>query len=256
MFTWSWNLICSPLLSRDSLTHVDRGRALSYILTEARMEVSLMKIVIGLLLVVVLVVGVILALPFLIDLNKYQDQYKPLIEDALNRKVQLQGIRLTIWPRIGARVAGFVVLDDPAFGSSSFTSLTSLDIGVKLMPLLSGKVEVEDITLRNPVITVIKNKSGVLNVSTIGRTGVTLPHTPSRAPIPSTEGPLKILALLAVDRVSISGGTLTYRDLSAPEPTEYILQDMETPPPIRSARPIPKPPCWNARPTVESTGEA
>lgn len=186
-----------------------------------------MKIVIGLLFVVALVVGGILALPFLIDLNKYQDQYKPLIEDALNRKVQLQSIRLTIWPRIGARVDGFVVLDDPAFGSSSFTSLTSLDIGVKLVPLLSGKVEVEDITLRNPVITVIKNKQGVLNISTIGRTGVTLPHTPSRAPIPSAEGPLKILALLAVDRVSITSGRLTYRDLSAPEPTEYILQDME-----------------------------
>ncbi len=186
-----------------------------------------MKIVIGLLIVVVLVVGVILALPFLIDLNKYQDQYKPLIETALNRKVQLQDIRLTIWPRIGARVDGFAVLDDPAFGSSPFTSLTSLDVGVKLVPLFSGKVEVEEVTLRDPVITVIKNKNGVLNVSTIGRTGVELPKTPSRAPIPSTEGPLKILALLAVDRVSIAGGNLTYRDLSAAKTTEYILQDME-----------------------------
>jgi AsmA protein len=95
------------------------------------------------------------------------------------------------------------------------------------MPLLSGKVEVENITLRNPVITVIKNKSGILNVSTIGRAGVALPKAPSRAPIPSTEGPLRILALLAVDRVSIVGGKLTYRDLSSAETTEYILQDME-----------------------------
>jgi len=186
-----------------------------------------MKIAIGLLVGVVLLLGVLLSLPFLIDLNKYQDQYKPLIEDALNRKVQLQDIRLTIWPRIGARVAGFVVLDDKAFGSSPFASLTSLDVGVKLMPLLGGKVEVEEITLRDPVITVIKNKQGVLNVSTIGRTGVALPKTPSRAPIPSPEGPLKILALLAVDRVSIEGGKLTYRDLSAPEPIEYSLQNME-----------------------------
>ena len=186
-----------------------------------------MKVVVGFLIVVVVVVGVIVALPFLIDLNKYQDQYKPLIEEALNRKVQLQDIRLTIWPRIGARIAGFAVQDDPAFDSSPFTSLTSLDVGVKLMPLLSGKVEVEDITLRDPVIMLIKNKSGVLNVSTIGRTGVELPKTPSRAPIPSTEGPLKILALLAVDRVSIVGGQLTYRDLSAAKPTEYIVQNME-----------------------------
>ncbi len=186
-----------------------------------------MKILIGLLVVVVLLVGVVLALPFLVDLNKYQDQYKPLIEDALNRKVQLQDIGLTVWPRIGARVAGFTVLDDPAFGSGPFASLASLDVGVKLMPLLSGKVEVEEITLSQPVITVIKNKNGVLNASTIGRKGVAVPEKPSRAPIPSTEGPLKILALLAVDRVSIDGGKLTYRDLSAAKPTEYVLQDME-----------------------------
>jgi AsmA protein len=186
-----------------------------------------MKIVISLLLVVVLAVGVILALPFLIDLNKYQDQYKPLIEDALNRKVQLRDIRLTIWPQIGARVAGFTVLDDPAFDSGTFASLTTMDIGVKVMPLLGGKVEVENITLREPVISVIKNKSGILNASTVGRAGTALPKTPSKAPIPSTEGPLKILALLAVDRVSILGGKLTYRDLSSSESTEYILQDLE-----------------------------
>lgn len=186
-----------------------------------------MKIAIGLLVLVVLLVGGVLSLPFLIDLNTYQDQYKPHIEDALNRKVQLQDIRLTIWPRIGARVAGFTVLDDPAFGSDPFASLSSLDVGVKLMPLLSGKVEVEEITLHNPVITVIKNKNGVLNASTIGRKGLAVPEKPSRAPIPSTEGPLKILALLAVDRVSIDGGKLTYRDLSPAKPTEYALQDME-----------------------------
>ncbi len=186
-----------------------------------------MKILIGVFVVVVLLVGVVVALPFLIDLNKYQDQYKPLIEEALNRKVQLQDIRLTIWPRIGARVAGFTVLDDPAFGSGPFASLSSLDVGVKLMPLLSGKVEVEEITLHQPVITVIKNQNGVLNAATIGRKGVAVPEKPSRAPIPSTEGPLKILALLAVDRVSIDGGKLTYRDLSAAKPTEYVLQDME-----------------------------
>jgi len=186
-----------------------------------------MKIAMGLLVLVVLLVGVVLALPFLIDLNKYQDQYKPLIEDALNRKVQLQDIRLTIWPRIGARVEGFSVLDDPAFGTGPVASLSSLEVGVKLMPLLSSKVEVEEITLRQPVITVIKNQKGVLNVSTIGRKGVSVPEKPSRAPIPSTEGPLKILALLAVDRVSIEGGKLTYRDLSAAKPTEYVLQDLE-----------------------------
>ncbi len=186
-----------------------------------------MKILIGLLVLVVLLIGTVLSLPFLVDLNKYQDQYKPLIEEALNRKVQLQDIRLTVWPRIGATVAGFAVMDDPSFGSGPFASLSSLDVGVKLTPLLSGQVEVEEVTLHNPVITVIKNKNGVLNASTIGRKGVAVPDAPSKAPIPSAEGPLKILALLAVDRVSIDGGKLTYRDQSVAKTTEYVLQDLE-----------------------------
>jgi AsmA protein len=119
-----------------------------------------MKIAIGLLVLIVLLIGGVFALPFLVDLNKYQDQYKPLIEEALNRKVQLQDIRLTVWPRVGARVAGFAVQDDPVFSSGPFASLSSLDVGVKLMPLLSGKVEVEEITLHNPVSTVIKGRAG------------------------------------------------------------------------------------------------
>lgn len=187
-----------------------------------------MKIVVGLLVVIVLLVGGILSLPFLVDLNQYQDRYKPLIEEALNRKVQLQDIRLTIWPRLGARIAGFTVLDDPSFRSGPFASLTSLDVGVKLMPLLSRKVEIEEITLRDPVITVIKNAAGILNVSTVGpASGTTTPPTEPGAPPPPAGDPLQALALLAVDRVSIDGGQLTYRDLSASPAAEYQVQNLE-----------------------------
>ncbi len=186
-----------------------------------------MKIVIAVGVLIAVLVGLVLLLPFIVDLNKYQDQYRPLIEDALNRKVTLEDIRLTIWPRLGARVAGFTVIEDPAFGTGPFASLSSVEVGVKLMPLLSGKVEVEEITLREPVITVIKNKNGVLNAATLGRKGVAAPETPSRAPVPSPDGPLKILALLAVDRVSLTGGKVMYRDASQAKPVEYTLQDLE-----------------------------
>src|SRR5207244_7287639 len=130
--------------------------------------------------------------------------------------------------RIGVRIVGFAVLDDPSFSSSPFASLTSLEVGVKLRPLLSKRVEVEDITLRNPLITVIKSRDGILNTSTLGKKGAPKAEGPAPAPeAPATEGPLRILALLAVDRVSITGGKLTYRDLSAAKPTEYVLQDLD-----------------------------
>ena len=182
------------------------------------------NILIGLFIVLVFVIAGLLSLPFLVDLASYQDQYKPLIEDALNRKIELQSIRLTIWPRIGARVVGFTIMDDPSFSASPFASLSSLDVGVKLLPLLSKQVEIEEITLHDPLITVIKNKGGITNFSTLG------PRTASPAapekPQPPQGDPLQALALLAVDRVSIDRGTLIYRDLSAAAKQEYQIQDL------------------------------
>lgn len=185
-----------------------------------------MKILVGIGAVMLLVILLMVALPFLIDLNTYQDRYRPLIEEALNRKVELKDIRLTLWPRIGARIGGFVVQDDPAFRTGPFASLSSLDVGVKLLPLLGGKVEVEDITLRDPVITVLKNAQGQLNVSTIG-VSPQAPTPKPEVPRPPARSPLEFLALFAVDKVSIEGGKLTYRDESTPKPTEYTVNDLE-----------------------------
>ncbi len=187
-----------------------------------------MKVLVGIGIVILLLMILIIALPFLIDLNRYQDRYRPLIEEALNRKVQLQDIRLTVWPRIGARVGGFVVQDDPAFRTGPFASLSSLDVGVKLLPLLRGQVEVEDITLRDPVIMVLKNAQGQLNVSTLGAKAAASP-TPSKPEVPTQPAgsPLQALALFAVDRVSIDGGKLTYRDESSPKPVEYTVNHLE-----------------------------
>lgn len=184
-----------------------------------------MKVLLGLGFLLLLFLGVALSLPFLVDLNKYQDRYRPLIEDALNRRITLQDIRLTIWPRIGARVSGFTIQDDPAFRSGPFATLSSLDVGVKLFPLLRGKIEVEEVTLRDPIIFVLKDKHDVLNVSTIGPK--TTPSKPE-APVPQPAGgPLRALALLAVDRVSIDGGRLTYRDEATAKPVEYVVNDLE-----------------------------
>lgn len=184
------------------------------------------KVVIGFCLIIALLIVAVLLLPFLIDLNNYKDRYQPMIEEALNRKIVLSDLRLTIIPRIGVRIAGFTVMDDPAFSRTPFASLTSLDIGIKFMPLLTGRVEVEEIMLKEPVITVIKNQQGALNVSTIGKQGPPSERPKDAPPSPTEGGPLRALAMLAVDRVALEHGRLAYHDQSSQKPTEYTVQDL------------------------------
>jgi len=140
------------------------------------------NVLIGLGAILILIIAAILLLPFLIDLNKYQNYYQPMIEEALNRKIVLKNLRLSIIPRIGVRIAGFTVMDDPAFSTGPFASLESLDIGIQFKPLLSGRIEIDDVTLKEPVISVIKNHQGILNVSTLGKGGpsVAAPPPPGR----------------------------------------------------------------------------
>ena len=183
---------------------------------------------------VMLVVGVVFAalivivilLPFLVNLNHYQARYLPIIEESLNRKVVLKDIRLTIFPSIGVRLSGLTVMEDPAFGAGPFASLSALDVGVKLRPLLNRRIEVSGITLRDPIITMIKNSRGVTNTSTLGPKVAAKPEQQAEKPSPA-QGPLHILTLFAVDRIAITGGKLTYRDELATKPSEAVLQNLD-----------------------------
>ena len=110
--------------------------------------------------------------------------------------------------RIGARIGGFVVRMIPAFRTGPFASLASLDVGVKLLPLLKGRVDVEEITLRDPVILVLKKFAGAAQClyhrrETHGSCRALKargPRTTGRQSAPSA-------GAFAVDRVSIDGGS-------------------------------------------------
>jgi AsmA protein len=173
----------------------------------------------------VLLLLIVILLPFLIDLNAYQARYLPILEESLNRKVTVEDLRLTLIPRIGVHISGFTVMDDPLFSTGPFARLGSLDLGVKLQPLLSGRVEIDEIIMRDPAITVIKNSLGLLNVSTLGKkTSQQLGKPP--VPSPGSER-LQMWSLLAADRVSLSNGEVTYRDRSSAKPAEYSLDKFQ-----------------------------
>ena len=119
--------------------------------------------------VLVLLVGVILMLPFLLDLNRYRDQYLPILEETLHRKVNVADVRLTLFPKLGLQLKDVQIADDPSFSAQPFIVVPSIQVAVLWKPLLQRQVQVKSVLIENPVVRVIRSAKGDLNVATMGK---------------------------------------------------------------------------------------
>jgi len=167
---------------------------------------------VGLAIVIGLCLVVILLLPVLLDLNRYRDRYLPVLEQALHRPVDVQDVRLTIFPKLGVRLRDITIADDPVFSPSPFLTIPSAEVVVQWVPLLSRRIQVEHVLIRDPIVRVIRTHDGVLNTATIGKDPSLQPTGEGAS---GTEESLKpLLGVFAVEQFSMTGGTLLYEDRS------------------------------------------
>src|ERR1700693_3556390 len=141
---------------------------------------------------ILIAVGVLIVLlivaPFFIPVN----QFKPTIEEkastALGRKVQLGNLSLSLLH--GALSAqDLSVGDDPKFSPSPFLTAKSLSVGVEIMPLIFSKqLNVTDIVIDEPQVTLLKNPAGEWNYSTIGGSSSPAPKAEAKPAATSTPG--------------------------------------------------------------------
>ena len=113
----------------------------------------------------------LVALPFLINVNSFRPKIESEATNALGRQVKLGDLGLSILSgTVG--VEDISIADDPAFSKSSFITAKSLKVGVELMPLIFSKqLNVTGIALNEPQITLLKAANGTWNFSSLGGTG-------------------------------------------------------------------------------------
>ena len=119
---------------------------------------------------------ILLIIPFLINVNSFRPTIESKASAALGRQVTVGNLSLSILSgSVGAE--NVAIADDPMFGKSPFVTAKSLRAGVELMPLIfSKKLNVTDITLDTPQITLLKTPNGQWNFSSLG--GASAPKTP------------------------------------------------------------------------------
>ncbi len=167
------------------------------------------KFLITLLVLVVLVVGGLLAAPFLIPMDTYKQQVQAQVERATGRKLAIDGpFKLTLLPSLGVTMAEVRLADRPGAAEPDMVTLDTLEVALKPLPLLRGAVEIDRFVLRRPVIRLTVDQQGQPNWQ-FDAAG----QSPSEAAEPAGKGGGGLpLTDLKLGDIRIEDGQLTYQD--------------------------------------------
>ena len=112
-------------------------------------------------LIVVLLVAAIFILPEVIPASTYREPVETAARDALNREVSLDGdIALQIFPQLQIRASNVSIANAEGFGEDAFANMQEMRVGVRLIPLLSRRVEITEFVLIEPTIRLAQNRRG------------------------------------------------------------------------------------------------
>jgi AsmA protein len=143
-----------------------------------------------LLLVVVLGVGALL----LVDANHFRPQIQATLGQALGREVTLGKLHASVWS--GSLDADEIRIgDDPAFGRQPFISAQSLQLGVRLWPLLLRRqLQITSLTLDQPSVRLLQDRAGRWNFAGLGggTSAVAAPTAPAAQPLAFSVDTLRI----------------------------------------------------------------
>ncbi|HZR31307.1 MAG TPA: AsmA family protein [Terriglobales bacterium] len=135
--------------------------------------------IVGGVLALILVAAV--ALPFLIDVDRFRPTIETQLANALGRQVRIGHLRLSLL-RGDVSADQISIADDPAFGNAPFVEAQSLGVGIELVPLITSRaVHVRSLTLKQPQVRLLRSASGTWNFSTLG-------HAPAKPASPASTG--------------------------------------------------------------------
>jgi len=116
-----------------------------------------------------IVIGLILVVMF-VDPNDYRDDIQRIVKEKTGRELTLSGdLKLSVFPWIALEAGPATLGDAPGFGPEPFVSIKQAHLGVRLMPLLSGKVEVGNVRLDGARIRLITDEQGRENWADLGK---------------------------------------------------------------------------------------
>ena len=172
----------------------------------------MLRIAVRLLALVVVLVVVLVGGLFLISGERLAKIAGDQITSMSGREVTLSGsLRPQLFPNLGVRTGAFEIAGTT--GETPLISGEALSVGVDLWALLSRRIEVQEVTLVGPSVTLVKDADGRVNWAVEGDGGVRAASDQS-----SAQSEISLAAL------SVQNGTVRYNDVATG--VDLLLEDL------------------------------
>lgn len=166
--------------------------------------------------IVALLVLALLAVVLFVDPNDYRDDIERLVESKTGRQLTLSGdLDLSIFPWLALKAGPASLGDAPGFGDEPFVVIQEARVGVRLLPLIRGKVEVGNVRLAGARIRLITDEQGRNNWADLGQS-----QQEEAAPAPGDEPPMEVPTIAGLE-IEDAAVTLENRQ----EKTRQVVRD-------------------------------
>ena len=161
----------------------------------------------------ILIAAVFLA-PIFLNVDHYRPQIISYFEQTTGKKVEIERLSLSIFPKPTIHIIGFAVKSPPLFPPSYIVKVPSADAVLDFRALLHRQVVIRSLVLQQPEIDLISDPDGPWNFEN-----------------PNTSNSKNLFPLATMDSVVIHGGQLIASNLlpsDAPGPVFFEAHDIDS----------------------------
>ena len=181
------------------------------------------KILYGLSALIFVLIAIVVALPFFLSAQNIQDQVTRMVKSATGRDLVIRGkTSLSVFPQIALDVKDVALSNPPGMASGAILRADSLRFRLELMPLLQKRVEIRELNLKRPVISLLVDRQGRMNWkfskgSTQRAPATGTPARPAAATPDGTEKTSNTFLIALKDIrpgvINITDGAVYYQDM-------------------------------------------
>ncbi|MCF8075224.1 MAG: AsmA family protein [Desulfotignum sp.] len=177
----------------------------------------LIKWVLGIVaILVVLMVAAVVLVPMLVDVQQYKPKLEELVTQQTGRSFTMgNDMDVSIFPWVGVRLSDVRLGNPEGFTAKDMVAVDQFEVRLKVMPLLSRRIEISTFAMNAPQIFLERRKDGLANWEGLGKTDARDGEKkPAAEKSESKDSGLPIESLMVED-FTISRGQVVFSDKAA-----------------------------------------